>query len=463
MRLTLPQHTAWLRGRPLIGRAVGPRVLSAVREYRLAWAVAAALFAWLMLFSWLQPLTEDEAVYMVVARGALHGQWPYRDLFDHKPPLAYLWYFPTGLGASLMWQRAFASLCAVASVPALALVARRWLGGRQAAVATVAYAALLANTGLAVRSNLESFMLLPLLAAFAVTSPLLAGLLLGVAVMTKPTALLFAPLLVLIWKRRTWQSAAGVLLVVGGVSLPFIPIWHDYWTANVVFNLHYGSMPLSERLPTLFTVRAPVFVGWLPLWGLLAIGALRTRDARPWLLAACGAAAVKSPGQQFDHYYALLAPGAAMLAVPGILWVWPRLLPRATLVAVALLALLPVALGFPSLIRNYDQNHHPLGDARRAIDATPGELYMLGDQEQPYVQAHRQPQRRFFFYVPATVEPRWGEQLRTDLLACPPAILVDAAVSLSIPWHDEITALYTRSIATHTGTVYLDPRTHCAR
>jgi len=38
------------------------------------------------------PLDADAGVYSTVARGILHGQIPYRDLFDHKQPLLYIWY-----------------------------------------------------------------------------------------------------------------------------------------------------------------------------------------------------------------------------------------------------------------------------------------------------------------------------------------------------------------------------------
>ena len=462
--MTLAKHAAvtWDRVRP--SDLARPRIMSALRELRLAWILAGILFGWLAIFAWMQPLSPDEAVYKIVATGALHGQWPYRDLFDHKPPLAYAWYLPAALGAGMMTERVLAALCCAGSVPVFAVVARRWLRGRQPAFATVAFAALLANPGLAVRANLESFLLLPLVGAFAVTTPLLAGVLLGIAVMTKPMALLFAPVLLLVWKRQAWKAAAGAAAIGGAASLPFVPIWHDYWTANVTFNLEYGSMPLAERLRTLFTVPAPIFVGWLPLWGLLAAAALRMRAVRVWLLALCGVASVKLSGQDFNHYYTLVAPGAAMLAAPGLAWAWPRLAFRGILIVAVLASLLPVFLGFPSLVRNYDAIHHPLGAAASVIDATPGEFFVLGDHEQPYVQADRQPERRFFFVVPAIVRPEWGEEMRQGLLACPPAILVTAGDSLfTVPWKDQVTALYARRIDVPAGQVYLNPRITCTR
>ena len=169
----------------------------------------------------LQPLTPDEAVYQIVSTGMVHGQWPYRDLFDHKPPLAYAWYVPSAFGGSIEIQRALAALLLAASVPVFAFIARRWLDGRAATLSVVAFALMLANPGLSVRANLEAFALLPLVAALAVPSPLAAGALLGVAVMTKPMALLFAPMLWLTWKRDAWKSALAMATVCAAVSAPF--------------------------------------------------------------------------------------------------------------------------------------------------------------------------------------------------------------------------------------------------
>jgi hypothetical protein len=464
VRLTAA-HGAATPPRALVSPRLRLPALAGITAYRLAWTLAAGLLCWLLVFASLQPLTPDEAVYKVVAIGALHGQWPYRDLFDHKPPLAYAWYLPAGLGARIFVERIIAALCLAASIPLLAVVARRWLTPRHAALATVAYALALANPGLSVRANLESFALLPLVAAFAVTSPLAAGALLGVAAMTKPMALLFAPVLVWIWKRDAWKSAAGALAVAAAVSLPFVPIWHDYWTANVTFNMQYGAFTSNgDRLATMLKMPPPVLIGWLPLIAAAVAGAWFVRDLRVWLVALGGVASVKLSGQQFNHYYTLLAPGVALLAGPGIAWAWPRIAPRSTLFALAALSTLPIIFGFSPLITDYGDIHHPLGAAAAEIAAAPGEFYVLGDHGQSYVFADRQPQRRFFFVSPAVVRPEWGDELRAGLIACPPAVLVVAEDSLfPVRWQTDVTSLYSRKIDTPAGAVYLNPTTTCSK
>src|SRR5690349_12406216 len=39
-----------------------------------------------------EPFEGDEGAYGTIAQQMLHGALPYRDLFDHKPPLIYVWY-----------------------------------------------------------------------------------------------------------------------------------------------------------------------------------------------------------------------------------------------------------------------------------------------------------------------------------------------------------------------------------
>jgi hypothetical protein len=52
------------------------------------------LFAAPMQIDW------DEELYFLIARGWAHGQLPYRDIFDHKPPLVYAIYFAGTFGGA---------------------------------------------------------------------------------------------------------------------------------------------------------------------------------------------------------------------------------------------------------------------------------------------------------------------------------------------------------------------------
>ena len=89
---------------------------------------------------------------------------------------------------------------------------------------------------------------------------------------------------------------------------------------------------------------------------------------------------------------------------------------------------------------------------------------MLAGHAQPYVHAGQMPQRRFFFSVPLTVRPAWSEEVRRDLAACPPPVLITSdEAAFRVPWQDEITSLYARRIEVHGGTVWVDPTRGCRR
>src|SRR2546430_388559 len=106
---------------------------------------ATLLFVWLSFLAFVIPYDYDEAVYTIVARGIVSGHWPYRDLFDHKPPLIYVWYLPGGFTHSVRVQRVFGSLLCALSVGAISVVVRRWMPPQQWIATTWAYAAILAN------------------------------------------------------------------------------------------------------------------------------------------------------------------------------------------------------------------------------------------------------------------------------------------------------------------------------
>src|SRR4051794_23782639 len=75
------------------------RLASLLRTERYWLLPAAILFGWLTFLAFVLPIDPDEAVFKIVATGITHGRWPYRDLWDNKPPLIYAWYLPAGFGA----------------------------------------------------------------------------------------------------------------------------------------------------------------------------------------------------------------------------------------------------------------------------------------------------------------------------------------------------------------------------
>ena len=146
---------------------------------------AAALFVWLCIEGFARRVNPDEAAYKIIDVGIVHGQWPYRDLFINRQPMTFLWYLPMGLGASINAERVLAAAMMAASVPVVMRLAARWLSSERATPAGIVYALLLGNPLMPVLANTEAFILLPLTASLAVSSPYVAGALFAVAVMTK--------------------------------------------------------------------------------------------------------------------------------------------------------------------------------------------------------------------------------------------------------------------------------------
>lgn len=438
-----------------------------LRAHRYTLVLSGALFCWLSVLAFILPYDPDEAVFKIIATGIIDGQWPYRDLFDHKPPLIYAWYLPAGFGASIELQRVLAAALMAATVPVLRIALLRWMGEREIQLTLLCYFLLLANPFLQIGAHTEAFMLLPLIGAMAVGSPVIAGALLGVAVMTKPTALLFAPMLVLIWKRQSWQAAAGTIAMCAAVAAPFVFIWDDFWAANVTFNLEYGGyLSNAERLRNVFSFHPLVLLGALPIWIAVVIGMFGERRAFVWLWALCAVLAWKLTSFDFAHYYGLIVAPAAVLAASGVdRWIsrrrsfGPRFISRLSFATTAGASGLLVVIAIPMAVSESDA----FGDTIRAIKRADGELYVLGDRSQIYVLADRQPERRLFFHVPMAVGEPWSSEARASLEACPPDVLVVPASLFRVEWRRDIAAMYAFSRAYEGAVVYTSPMRECSR
>lgn len=448
------------------------RALDAIGARRAEAWCAAALFAWLLALGALLPIDADEGVYTIIAQGILDGRWPYRDLFDHKQPLLYVLYLPSAI-AGIEAQRAIAAACAAASVPAFGALARRWLGARHARVAIVVYALLLANPQIGVVRNAEAFLLLPVLLALAAPGALLSGALLGAAVATKSVAVLFLPLVLWRWRRDAARATLGFAAPLAVCALALAPVARDAWAAAIAFNRAYAAADGPARFASTFAFDPMALWFSLPLWLAAAAGLPLCRSPRVFLLAALSLAAVKAPGYDFSHYYALLAPAAAMLAAIALLrgasflrdrdGPLPVRAARATLVSIAAVCAAAAAIVNVAGIVYLAVNEDPYADIARAARAHPGEVYVLGEKGQVYVLAGRMPERRFFTSIPLAVREDWGQAAQRDLRACPPDVLVTIGDKplFDIPWQREIVAMYGTHVVFEHGAVHTAPSPAC--
>lgn len=428
-----------------------------------AWLTAVVVLSgWLALMAWVVPYDADEAIYKVVVTDVFDGHWPYEHLFINRQPLFFLAYAPAGLGASIQVQRLVAAAATIASVFPFATLARRLLSERQAVLAVWSFAALLANPYMITGANVEAFLLFPLLSAAVVRPAWLAGVLLGVALMLKVSVLPIVPAVLMIRAQNPGTAVVTMSATCAVCTLPFVPVWPDFWEANVTFNFAYNRYFRSELIGNLFGAHWGVVLGTLPVWIGALVGLAKERRAAIWMLAATSFIATKSTGLNFGHYYALLAPSAALLAGIGmvqlrgnarsIVWI---------LVPSTLLAILIVAVGlFAFAIRDRDRFRQDWEELR----AHPGELYVLGGHPEIYVYADRQPARRYFFSVPLVVNEHWGEETRADLIACPPDVLVvPAANEFQVDWVNDLVDVYASRREVDAGAIYTEPLTRCER
>ncbi len=295
------------------------------------------------------PFERDEGVYATIAQGILRGDMPYRDLFDNKPPLVFVWYAISFslFGESVYAPRIVAAACLGVTAVLLYHQARIALPQGAAYAAAILFAISTGLPWVALHANTEAYMLLPLVGSLlAFTHGMkeeklkwffVAGLLVGLAMMTKQVAmwnLLALALVALIWHRRTaensWQAIAptfwmftGALISLSIVALPFALTGSldDFLYANLSYNWVYVNfLSWAQRFANLgygmlffSAIAAPFIAGSIA--GLVVIWRRRAAvtDYVLILWAVASAIGVASGGRFFPHYFLQLMPSLAVL------------------------------------------------------------------------------------------------------------------------------------------------------
>jgi hypothetical protein len=329
------------------------------------------------------PLERDEGDYAYIAWRLAHGEVPYLDWFDQKPPGVYAVYRAAlGLsGDSIVAIRIAAALFAALSSIALFFAVRPLLGAAAAALAAILLGFLSADPMIqGPIANTEIFMLPGLVVAAALflrvisrqkTSAALCvalGVSLGVATAFKQVAAVNIPFFLLAfalcvrgpgrWRRLaafTGYMGVGGLLVWGPILIWFQQ--HGGLAAAIdamlLHNLSYSSaLPASLRLSNLVFYARSLAPSQGAAWILAGVGLVwlaRRRDRFPafylggWALA--NAIGVSASGHYFPHYFqqtlpAIASLAAAALAVEDV----SRAPPRARIAVVSVLALGPLVV-----------------------------------------------------------------------------------------------------------------------
>ena len=450
------------------GRSWTPRL----RRRLLLIALLAGLSALPVLF--LMPLFDapferDQGLYGVIALGWLEGSVPYRDLWDNKGPVLFLWYMAAFklIGESVVAPRLLAALGTAAAVPFVWSSARMLLGPRKGLLAALFFAVAFANPFLQANANAEILMLCPLAAGFwAFTNGgkggslwwfLLAGALTALAALTKQAAagpfagyVVWLAVLALRHPDERARHARSALMLIAGALLglsPFIVYFaangalYDFWYATVQFNFSFsGRNPIILKLiPPLLLDPAPLF-GGLVLWALAVVGGARLwrrRDRVSGLIlsfAVFSELAAQSMGKVSAHYNVGLLPAAAILGAVGfdsVLATWRegrRKLGHAMVAcAVVSVSVSAFLYAWPSpddrfvvqyTFREYAYRSLEARDIADEVEAMTGPddyVYEFGRQSDIYFLADRRPASRWVHSRAYGIEPSMLEEVLRDL------------------------------------------------
>ncbi len=225
-----------------------------------------------------EPFESDEGGLGYVAQRILAGELPYRDVFDHKPPVAYYIYAAVIkiFGSSLFSIRLFTAVYSLFTTLAIFGAGYLLFGSAGGLIAAFLYA--LFSGGPLIQgasANTETFMVLPMLMAlffFLRRNLFLAGLFSGLAVMIKPvSAFNFLALLLFT------LSPSALWLILGFLVFP------------ALFTLYFAAHgALADFIFCVWTVnRYYVKVTpFEPLYGLNKIWAqIRFENGILWLLS----------------------------------------------------------------------------------------------------------------------------------------------------------------------------------
>jgi len=353
------------RGGSMSARADAPVDAAApVRERpsptrRAGWLFAVAVMGVAVLAhlpGYLHQLTDtDEGAIATMAMVVNRGGVLYRDVIDRKPPMPAFVYAGSFLltgNNDLRLLHLLAALALGASALTLAWGARRVAG----AVAGWWSAGLLVAGAIALRphdaqaANFAHFALLPGCGAIVAArvgsrrSALLAGVLLGLATLTRQTWLIgVVPAAFAAWSfggRRVGRAA----IVVGATALtiaaiavvvPFGQFWHWTFSGNASVLDVSGSIDVEGRAA--IALELFVLANAAACWLAVRRGWRRT-DLDLWLWLATGIAAFVAGFRFFGHYSLQVLPPLCLLAGLGAASCRP-LLRRALFVVAAVPAI----------------------------------------------------------------------------------------------------------------------------
>jgi hypothetical protein len=435
-------------------------------------------------------LDRDSGVFLYTAQRVLAGGVPYRDVWDHKPPLIYyldvLGIALSDLGLPGILLLEFVALLLATVLGALAVA--RVLGVLPALVAAGAWTLTLPI--FLGGGNLPEEFALPLqflaislyLSSGSTATRRASWVALGAA---GGTALLLKPTVLGIWVaiylceavsavRTRSHSAitgplvlgvAGALAVIAPVGLFFAASGAagDLIDQVVLYNATYATASGTERLATLAAaVNLWAFSGLLPIavagWTIavvrLARGSVAGTSNRLFMVAALALpfefALASATGRIYPQNFIPCLPVLSLLVAVAVATVRvmiermalrTRIAPRFLLLAVLGVAMIPFASASPAVAldrhqrgANDEQLTRWYASAYITVHTGPTQsvLFWGGEAGLNYTSARRAPTRfayQYPLYLRGYQNAAQVDQLLAQLAADPPALIVDASLS----------------------------------
>lgn len=430
----------------------------------------------------------DSGVFLYVGERMLHGDVPYRDVWDHKTPLIYfidalgLW-----LGGGSLW-----GVWALQLVSLLAALLLGFYGFRHVFGTVAAWVGTLSWAGGVVvaleHGNLTEEFALPLkcVAIWAFlrlqrspgrTLPLLLlGMSAVLAAMLKPNLIAthVAVALVLfgqsLWQRngqRLAQDFAWMALGACGVLIPVLGYLAangalvGFWDQSFVYNSVYGKLPLEAKVaagqfgfklfgsPAFAALAAALlalFVGWRHMRPRPEVSALLAVSLAAFPLEILLSSL---PGRQFAHYYLAWLPvlGALNAYLTFELWTARKLLARtirfvAPVLVILLLGLnvVPQARALTTSLTERLAHPEPPTDAYREMaaylqqqSASEDHVLVWGAESIINFMARRPSPTRYVYQFPLYTEGysqlECIRELQSDLETQPPRFIVDTSAT----------------------------------
>lgn len=297
----------------------------------------------------------DSSVYQYIGKMMLEGQLPYKDIFDHKGPLAYIWHMFSYALHPMYGLYYVETIWLFLSTLLAFHLAKKYLSPLLAfGVVSVVFSAI---PSLDTIGNTESIALLPLMGLLYIfcnsiqnqkisfTKAGLTGFLAAVLLLIKPIylcapAIYILSLLLFFYHNKQYASLKK-LIIFGGIC-GLIPILttilyfyrhnalQDLWECFIVFNTKYAQYfskihnahPLQKTIIT-FSKEVIVIIGLITTTVIL----LKLKQFTPLqkytvLTIICAFIAslivIIIPRNPFSHYTLILLPLVLMLAIVTI-------------------------------------------------------------------------------------------------------------------------------------------------